>query len=115
LIAQVLHFPEQVRGCPRTANPQVNGTAEELHLAGQLIDAASGKVDWGSYRDDSAHELRALVERKLQGHTPNAEPAPAVLPFLQALQQSVASTEKAPPAKPSPRKSPAPRQRKRRA
>jgi non-homologous end joining protein Ku len=86
-----------------------------LHLAGQLIDAASGNVDWGSYRDDSAHELRALVERKLQGHTPNAEPAPAVLPFLQALQQSVATTEKSPPAKRSQRKAPAPKQRKRRA
>jgi DNA end-binding protein Ku len=31
LIAQVLHFPEHVRGCPRLAKPQANGTAEELH------------------------------------------------------------------------------------
>jgi DNA end-binding protein Ku len=115
LVAQVLHFPEHVRGCPRLANPRSNGSAEELSLAGQLIDAASGGVDWANYRDDSAHELRALIERKLQGQTPNAEPAPAVLPFLQALQQSVASTEKSLPAKTTPRKSAAPKPRRRRA
>lgn len=115
LIAQALHFPEHFRACPRLAKLRANGAAEGVSLAGQLIDAASGTVDWANYRDDSAHELRALVERKLQGHMPNAEPAPAVLPFLQALQQSVARTEQAPPAKPCQRKAPAPKQRKRRA
>jgi DNA end-binding protein Ku len=115
LIAQVLHFPEHVRACPRQANSRTNGTAEELRLAGQLIDAASGNVDWANYRDDSAHELRALIERKLQGQMPSVETAPAVLPFLQALQQSVARTEPTPPAKATPRKAAAPKPRRRRA
>ena len=113
LIAQVLHFPEHVRSYPRIANGRANGSGEELRLAGQLIDAASGTIDWASYRDESAEELRALVERKMQGQKPNAEPAPTVLPFLQALQQSVATA--APEPKTPQRKSPAPRQRKGRA
>jgi non-homologous end joining protein Ku len=57
-----------------------------------LIDAASGAVDWGSYRDQAAQELRALLDIKLQGQ-PAAAPEPArnVLPLLQALQESVAA------------------------
>jgi DNA end-binding protein Ku len=115
LIAHVLHFPEHVRVCPRSANGRAHGSAE-LSLAGQLIDAASGAIDWSAYRDESAEELRALVERKMQGQTDSdAATAPTVLPFLQALQQSVAAV--APPvAADAPQsKAPAPRPRKRRA
>jgi hypothetical protein len=56
-------------------------TAAETGLAGQLVDAVSGTVAWSDYRDESAAELRALVEAKLQGQAPaggnNAGP-PAV-------------------------------------
>jgi DNA end-binding protein Ku len=91
LVAHVLHFPEHIRACPRTAPGWANGSAE-LRLAGQLIEGASGAIDWSAYRDESAEELRALVERKMQGQTGSAAAAaPAVLPFLQALQQSVAA------------------------
>jgi non-homologous end joining protein Ku len=61
-------------------------------LAGMLIDAASGAVDWQAYRDLAAPELRALLETKLQGQSAAAEPARMVLPLLEALQQSVAAT-----------------------
>jgi DNA end-binding protein Ku len=114
LVAQVLHFPEHVRGCPRIARDRANGWGEELRLAGQLIDAASGAVDWTTYQDESAQELRALVEQKMQGQMVQAEPAATVLPFLEALQQSVATAASVPPQKPAPRKSPA-KQRRRRA
>ena len=60
----------------------------------ELIDAASGPVDWSAYADQTAAELRALVEAKIQGQTPRpAEPAVVVLPLLEALQQSVAQLE----------------------
>jgi len=109
LIAHVLHFPEHVRACPRSAPGRSKGS-EELRLAGQLIAAASGTIDWAAYRDESAEELRALVERKMQGHTTSeAAAAPPVLPFLQALQESVAATL------PDDGKAPAARPRKRRA
>ena len=57
-----------------------------------LIDAASGAVAWGAYRDQAAEELKALIEAKLEGQ-PQAtmEPARAILPLLEALKQSVAA------------------------
>jgi DNA end-binding protein Ku len=69
LVMHVLHYPEMVRACPArpatTSNPAA--TSEEYRLAGLLIDAASGTVEWRAYQDESAAELRALVETKLQG------------------------------------------------
>ncbi len=49
-------------------------------------------MEWAAYRDQAAEELRALLEAKLQGG-PAAleEPAPTVLPLLEALQQSLAA------------------------
>jgi DNA end-binding protein Ku len=92
LILQVLHHPEQVRACPLPALPRPDAAAEELRLAGMLIDAASGAVDWGAYRDQAAQELRALLDAKLQGQPAAAQqPAGTVLPLLAALQQSVAA------------------------
>jgi non-homologous end joining protein Ku len=49
-------------------------------------------VDWRAYRDQAAEELKALMEAKLNGR-PQAttEPTRAILPLLEALQQSVAA------------------------
>ena len=88
----MLHYPEQVRYCPPAAPPVAEGASEELRLAGLLIDAASGAVAWAGYRDQAAEELRALLEAKLAGQPQAAtEPARAILPLLEALQQSVAA------------------------
>src|SRR5271157_4677684 len=77
LVVQVLHYPEQVRYCPPAAQPAPDGASEEMRLAGLLIDAASGAVAWGAYRDQAAEELKALIEAKLQGQPlATAEPAP---------------------------------------
>src|SRR5437899_1056456 len=73
----------------------ITATPEELHLAGVLVDAASGPVDWSRYQDTSASELRTLIEAKLAGRPPveSAATAPAaVRSLLEALQQSVAAT-----------------------
>jgi DNA end-binding protein Ku len=91
LLLQVLHYPEQVKACPSSAGPQP--ASAELHLAGLLIDAASGAVDWSNYRDQTAEELRGLLEAKLHGQAAAAEPAAVVLPLLEALQQSVAAAQ----------------------
>src|SRR5258707_15301437 len=92
LILQVLHYPEQGRARPLADRTHPDAAAEELRLAGLLIDAAGGAVDWGAYRDQAAQELRALLHIKLQGHQAVAQgPASMVLPLLQALQQSVAA------------------------
>jgi DNA end-binding protein Ku len=100
LVLQVLHYPEQVKAWPGSATPLPDAANAELHLATMLIDAASGAVDWSTYRDESAQELHALLEAKLQGRGPVTEPVAMVLPLLEALQQSVAATQEHPaPAK----------------
>jgi DNA end-binding protein Ku len=94
LVLQVLHYPEQVRACPLAALPRPEAASEELRLAGLLIDAAGGAVDWGTYRDEAAQDLRALLDLKLQGQPAVApEPDRMVLPLLEALQQSVAAAQ----------------------
>jgi DNA end-binding protein Ku len=113
LVLHVLHYPELVRACPAPGASPRPTTPQELQLAGQLVDAASGAVSWSEYRDETSAELRALVEAKLQGQGIEA-PAPAlkILPFLEALQQSVATL---PPSKGAQQnEAPAPRPRKRR-
>jgi non-homologous end joining protein Ku len=90
LVLQVLHYPEQVKACPWSSAVGELASAE-LHLAGLLIDAASGGFYWDSYRDETAQEVRSLLEAKRQGQPALAEPLPTVLPLLEALQQSLAA------------------------
>jgi len=67
LVLHVLHYPEHVRVCPQTVWPMKQEPQEELHLAGMLIDAADGKVNWTAYPDQTAQELKTLIEAKLAG------------------------------------------------
>jgi hypothetical protein len=67
LVLHVLHYPEQVRVCPQTVWPLAKEPTEELGLAGMLIEAADGKVDWTAYPDQAAQELKTLIEAKLAG------------------------------------------------
>jgi DNA end-binding protein Ku len=90
LVLHVLHYPEQVRVCPQPVWPLAKEPAEELRLAGMLIEAAGGKVDWTAYPDQAAQEVKALIEAKLAGQAGAAPvPAPTILPLLEALQRSV--------------------------
>src|SRR5262249_6191523 len=90
LVLHVLHYPEQVRVCPQTVWPMKEEPAEELRLAGMLIDAADGKVDWTAYADQSAQELKRLIEAKLAGQPVEATAPPrTILSLLDALKQSV--------------------------
>jgi DNA end-binding protein Ku len=99
LLLQVLHYPELVRPCPMTRPARADQVSEELHLAGLLIDAASGAVDWAGYRDAAAAELKTLLELKLRGQPERAEEsAPAILPLLEALRQGVAESRVEEPA-----------------
>jgi DNA end-binding protein Ku len=92
LALQVLHYPEQVRACPLAALRLPDKASEELRLAGLLIDAAATTIDWSAYRDQAAQELKALIEAKLAGQpVATLEPERAILPLLEALQQSVAA------------------------
>jgi non-homologous end joining protein Ku len=90
LVLHVLHYPEHVRVCPQTVWPMKQEPQEELRLAGMLIDAADGKVDWTAYADQSAQELKTLIEAKLAGQPAEAAAPPrTILSLLDALKQSV--------------------------
>jgi len=93
LALDVLHYPERLRATPSDTEAGAEpATPEELRLAGLLIDAASGPIDWTQLRDASAAEVRALVEAKVAGRPPVPTTAPtAVLSCLDALRQSVAA------------------------
>ena len=85
-----MHYPEQVRVCPQTVWPLKQEPAEEVRLAGMLIEAAGGKVDWMAYPDQAAEELKALIDAKLAGKAVAETTAPPrLLSLLEALQQSV--------------------------
>ena len=49
-----------------------------------MIDAASRRVDWQQYRDDTADKIRSLVEAKIEGR-PLQAPAEEPLQVLQLL------------------------------
>jgi len=109
LVLQVLHYPDLVKACPGGVPSCPEAASAELHLAGLLIDAASGVLDWAGYRDDTAQELRGLVEAKLHGQAAVAESLPLVLPLLQALEQSVATPKRSGRRRRQPRPRPQPR------
>ena len=94
LALHVLHFPEQLRSAdalPPLSRPDA-ASPEEQHLAGLLIDAATKPIAWADYRDDSAEQLRILIQAKLEGRT-LAAPVPeevSILPLVDALKRSVA-------------------------
>jgi len=96
LVADVLHYPAQVRsalaGEAELPAPQANTT--ELDLACQLIGLASGPLDWSRYRDTSADDLAALVQAKIAQQPPaTSADEPALLHLLEALKRSVANAE----------------------
>ncbi len=94
LALHVLHFPEQLRSAealPPLSRSDV-ASPEEQHLAGVLIDAATKPIAWADYRDDTAEQLRTLIQAKLEGRS-LAAPVPeevAILPLVDALKRSVA-------------------------
>jgi len=105
LVLDLLHYPAQVRPA-QGWDAQLRGdlaAAEELQLARQLIQAASGPLDWSRYRDSSAEELTALVQAKVANRAcppTTAEPI-AILQLLDALEQSVAAPTAAASAAPA--------------
>lgn len=104
LLLDLLHYPAQVRAAPQSAAamPGDPAAAAELPLARQLLDAASGPLDWTQFRDRSAEEWAALVQAKLTQQPVEAAASPAAGgPLLEALRQSVAATQAAPHDRPA--------------
>ena len=97
LVMDVLHYPREVRAAATWAAElrDSGASAEEFRLIRTLIDSASGPLDWSKYRDASAEEMTALIEKKIAGQ-PLAAPADepvAAMQLLDALKQSVAAAQ----------------------
>jgi hypothetical protein len=90
------------RSCPKTQPPPHRAGADNglkaTDHAGVLIDAATKPIPWSDYRDDTAEQLRTLIQAKLEGRTltaPVAEEIP-ILQLVDALKRSVAQALKQP-------------------
>ena len=95
LVLHILHFPDQLRD-PASLAANLRSVpigAVESRLADALISAYSRPIRWAEYRDDTADQLAARVEAKLQGLPPEAVPVEEtpIVNLLDALRQSVAA------------------------
>ncbi len=95
LSLHVLHDPAKLRASSgyRSQLRSEAVCSEEVQLAGTLIDAATGPIDWSDYRDDTAQQLERLVEAKVAGREPVAtdEEPVQVIQLLTARRESVSA------------------------
>ena len=104
LMLHTLFFSEEIKQAEVKAG-QEKFSAQELKLAGQLIDTLSGKFDPEKYHDDYEANLRKLIEQKQKGErvaVAKVEKPAQVVNILDALRKSLA--ENKPAAKKAPRK-----------
>jgi DNA end-binding protein Ku len=101
LVLDTLFFADEVRDPHQQISNlpgQVNLSAQELSMAGQLIDAMSGPWEPSDYRDTYTDRVNELIEAKKDKKElePAAE-APAatnVVDLTQALQASLDAAKK---------------------
>src|SRR5205085_5535237 len=72
-------------------------SAQELKLAGSLVDAStSEKMDLSEYKDLFTERVKEVLEAKLAGKelkAPRAVKAPHVINLMDALRQTLKKTE----------------------
>src|SRR5262249_10492492 len=121
LAVHLLHYPAQLRSSAalEAELPQGAVSAEEQKLAAVLIDNSCRQpLRWADYRDDTAEQLKAWIEARLQGkplEVPTVKET-TVRHLLDALKQSVAQAlDEQPSAKPAASAPRPPRKRSRRS
>jgi DNA end-binding protein Ku len=92
LLLQTLRWPDELNS-PADVAPKgrVTISDQELQLADTLIDAL-GEADLGSYQDEYAQAVEALVAAKLEGAQPptaKEEGGGQVVDLMSALRASV--------------------------
>jgi DNA end-binding protein Ku len=95
LLLSQLYFGDEVRPAKGLAPTGVRVSAQELDMAGELIERYAGSFDIGKYRDTYRESLLKVIKAKQKGHDvhvgveePEGQgPAPDL---LEALRQSVA-------------------------
>ncbi len=105
LMLHTMFFADEVQGAEiKTGSEKF--TAQEIKLAGQLIDALTAKFELGKFHDEYKANLARLIEQKQKGERVTVvkaeKPAP-VVNILDALRKSLAENkpaERKPRAKP---------------
>ena len=96
LLLSQLYFADEIRPPTGLAPKGVRASAQELEMAGDLIERYAGSFDIEKYRDTYRESLLKLIKAKQQGrdvHTGSAEKDESEQPpsdLLEALRESVA-------------------------
>jgi DNA end-binding protein Ku len=92
LLLHTMLWPDEIRK-PDTADLEGEVRAQELAMAGSLIDSMTGDWNPEEYSDTYQDALRERIEAKKEGRTMVAEskekPAAKVIDLMDALKQSV--------------------------
>ncbi|HET6629381.1 MAG TPA: Ku protein [Woeseiaceae bacterium] len=104
LLLEQLHYADEVRSFSEVPLEEIEVKESELKLAKQLIDqAATDNFDPTTYRDEVRDQVRALIQRKVEGEditiAPAAQPEHKIIDLMEALKASLNATDKRKPAK----------------
>jgi DNA end-binding protein Ku len=106
--------PDSLDEIPDAA--ELEASAREVKMAGELIESLSAEFDPSKYRDSYREQVLNLIERKAEGEEiavqPDEEERPEVPDLMAALEASIAGAKRqggtaAPKKKPAARKKPA--------
>jgi DNA end-binding protein Ku len=96
LLLSQLYFADEIRPHAGLAPKGVRVRAEELEMAGELIDRYAGSFDIEKYRDNYRESLLKVIKAKQKGRDVHAgsteptEPEDKPADLLEALRESVA-------------------------
>ena len=98
LIMQQLRYSDELRAFSEVPIGAAEVREPELKLAVQLIEQiATDEFKPETYEDTQRHQVRALIDRKVQGEEITATPAPQpkaqVIDLMAALKASLASAQ----------------------
>jgi DNA end-binding protein Ku len=98
LIMQQLRYSDELRSFSEVPVGAAEVREPELKLAVQLIEQiATDEFKPEEYEDTQRHQVRALIDRKIQGEEITATPAPQpkaqVIDLMAALKASLASAQ----------------------
>lgn len=104
LLLEQLHYADEVRAFSEVPLEEAEVKESELALAKQLIEqAATDSFDPTSYRDEVRDQIKALIQRKVEGEditiAPAAQPEHKIIDLMEALKASLNATDKRRPAK----------------
>ena len=111
LMVTTLRFLDEIRGADELDIPgDEKLNKKELDLAKKLVDTLADDFDASEFKDTYHETLRAAIEQKLEGKeadTPAPRKPARVVNLMKALEESLKSGGRKPPARAEGRKKPA--------